>query len=96
MLLGKQAACQHGQLYFRADAIILFPSLERCATMANMTSGLREQSSHNDASFRAFGMTLRALCTIADQTERGRRYRQALVARHPQMAATFTALGYSL
>lgn len=55
-----------------------------------------ELPNHNDASFRAFSLALRALCIVADQHERGLRYRRALVARHPQMAAIFLTLGYPL
>lgn len=51
---------------------------------------------HNDDSFKAFGLVLRALCTIANQQERALRYRRALVDRHPAMAASFRSLGYPL
>jgi hypothetical protein len=51
---------------------------------------------HNDDSFRTFALILRALITIADQHERGRRYRNALVARHPRRAQSFASLNYPL
>lgn len=56
----------------------------------------QELPNHNDESFREFSLVLRALCTIPDQVERGRRYQNALVKRRPQMAGAFEVLGYPL
>lgn len=51
---------------------------------------------HNDASWFTFLAAFQAARREPNQHERGRLYRRALVARHPEMAATFATLGYPL